>query len=174
MTPLPPPPPEPVRASATRSSARPGELTPAWRVVFCIGWIGVVLVFAAVWKSGRTLGLAPWWLGPSGDPHSVFVNLIPFVLPVATVVAALRNLRHLPYIGVVAALGTAVVALVDSRDFGGIAAVEFAAAAAGLLVSVASLAGLLRAAADVEPEPDGTGTPRSSGRFVAEPAAPAR
>ena len=168
MMPLPPPPPEPVRAPALRDVA-PGELTPAWRVVFCIGWIGVVLVFAAVWKSGRTLGLAPWWLGPSGDPHSVVVNLIPFVLPIAAVVASFRKVRHLPFVGIVAAAGTAAVALVDLGRFDGIGAVELAAAAAGLLVSVASFAGMLRAARGDRPDDDAT-----TDDLVSHPSAPVR
>jgi hypothetical protein len=121
--------------------------------VFFIGWIGVVLALAAVWKSGRTLGLAPWWLGPSGDPHSIAVSMIPFVLPVAAVVAAIRNMRHLPYTGIVAALAVAAVAAGDASRFAGISVVEFAAAGAGLLVSIASFAGLLRG----EPAPPAAG-----------------
>jgi hypothetical protein len=154
MMPLPPPPP-PVGQQASRPALRPGQLTPAWRVVLCLGWMSVVLAFAAVWKSGRTLGLAPWWLGPSGDPHNIAVNLIPFVLPLAMVVGALRNMRSLPYAGIVAALGVAGVAAGDAGRFSGIAVVELAVATAGLLVSVASLAGLIRAApVPVEPRRD--------------------
>jgi hypothetical protein len=138
-----------------RSQARPGELTPAWRLVFIVGWIGVILSLVAVWKSGRTLGLAPWWLGPSGDPHHVLVNLIPFLAPVAMVVMAARRDRYLPFAGIVASLCIAAVAAGDVDPFTRLALVEFVVAAAGLLVSVASFAGLLRAVHDEPtPEPD--------------------
>lgn len=145
MTSLPPPP-DPVEPETwfPRRPARAGELTPAWRVVFGLGWVGVILAFAAVWKSGRTLGLSPWWLGPSGDPHLLFVNLIPFVPSVAVVLLAMRNVRYLPWVGIAASLALAGVATGDLDRFNGIAAVEFAAAGAAVLISAAAFAGMHR------------------------------
>jgi hypothetical protein len=176
-----PPPPPPLEVLAVRPQARPGELTPAWRVVFIVGWIGVILSLVAVWKSGRTLGLAPWWLGPSGDPHHLLVNLIPFLAPVAMVVMAARRDRYLPVAGIVASLCVAAVAAGDVEPFPRLAVVEFGIAAAALLVSVASFAGLLRVADDepIERRADGAiaepvSEPGTDGDVVAAPASPAQ
>lgn len=155
-----------------RPQARPGELTPAWRIVFGVGWIGVILSLVAVWKSSRTLGLAPWWLGPSSDPHNVLVNLIPFFAPVAVVIMTARRDRYLPYAGIAASLCTAAVAVGDVDPFTRLAVAEFAVAAAALLVSVASLAGLLRAVHD-EPDSDGLSTDDTAGTAVAASVADA-
>lgn len=152
---LPPPPPDPYEVAMVRPVPQPGETTPAWRVVFCVGWIGVILMLIAVWKSGRTLGLAPWWLGPSGDPHGLLINLIPFVPPVAMIVMTARGDRHLPWAGIVASLALGGVAAGDLGRFSGIGLVELAAAAAGLLVSLASFAGVYRRVTDADdPDPD--------------------
>jgi hypothetical protein len=150
--PQPPAPPPPPPSWSPRRAPRPGELTAGWRTVFGLGWAGVVLGYAAVWKSGRTLGLSPWWLGPPAEPNLFVVQLLPFVLPVALVVASLRGVRWLPWAGLAAGAVAIGVGLADVGRFRGIAAVELAVAAVGVLVSAASFAGLLRAVAHDEGE----------------------
>jgi hypothetical protein len=130
--------------------ARPGELTPAWRVVLGVAWAGVVLGLAAMWKSARTLGLSPWWLGPESNPRALVVQILPFVLPVAMVIATMRNLRHLPFLGMGTAVVVAAIATGDLDRSSGLAAVEFAMATAGLLASVAAIAGMYRPAVTSE------------------------
>lgn len=122
---------------------RPGELTTGWRVVFAIGWIGVILGIAAVWKSSRTLGLPLWWLGPEANPRPLPVQMVPFLLPVVMIIGAVRSLRHLPWLGLVAAAATVAIAVPDLDRFPGLATVEIALGVAGALVSAASLAGVL-------------------------------
>lgn len=124
---------------------RPGELTGAWRVVFAVGWICVVLAFASVWKSSRTMGLSTWWLGASAEPRFVLIQMLPFVPAVALVVAAARRARRLPHFGVAGALALAGIAAGDLGRFDRLALVELVVAGAALLLSVASFAGLLRA-----------------------------
>lgn len=111
-----------------------------------VGWGCVVLAMAAVWRSARTLGLSTWWLGASSTPQFLLVQLLPFLPAIGLVVLAARNTKSLPYLGVVGALALAAIATGDINRFSGLAVAEFTIAAAALLVSVASFAGLLRAA----------------------------
>ena len=92
----------------------PGQLTAGWRVVTGVTWGLVFVAFAGVWKVSRELGLSTWWLGPIGEPQPVFVLLLPFVAPVAMVVAALNDVRWLPVAGLVASAVTAVIGFGDS------------------------------------------------------------
>lgn len=124
--------------------ARPGDLTPGWSTVFWLSWAGVTAGLAAVWYSSRITGLATWWLGPEVSPHLIFVNLAPFVAPLALCVLALSHRRWLPYWGIAGAIATALVAVFDLDHVRGYAVVEFILAAGGMAVSVASFGGLLR------------------------------
>lgn len=135
-----PPPPDVV----TTRPLRPGNLTANWTTVFWLAWAGVAAGFAAVWYSARITGMATWWLGPETAPRLILVSLIPFVAPLGLAVMALAHRRWMPWFGIG---GAVVTALVAAGDIGGPAryfAVEFALAAGGLLVSVASFAGMLR------------------------------
>ncbi len=116
-----------------------------------VTWVGIVLVYASVWRTARTMGLSTWWLGPPAEPQVLVVQLLPFLAPVAMVIAASRPTRYLPIAGIVAGLAGALIALGDVGRFDRIALVELAAAAAGLLMSVATLAGMLRSEPRSEP-----------------------
>jgi hypothetical protein len=146
---LPEPPPVDVRPARP---VRPGNLTPNWTTVFWLGWMGVADGFSVIWYSARITGMATWWLGPETAPRLVFVSLLPFVAPLGLTLMALTHRRWLPWFGIA---GAAITALVAVGDIGGPAryfAIEFALAGGGLLVSVASFAGMLRdAPADALP-----------------------
>lgn len=155
-----PPPPAPAghpRPSAGHAAGdvvrilRAGELTVGWRSAMLVTWVGIVLVYASVWRTARTMGLSTWWLGPPAGPQVLVVQLLPFLAPVAMVIAASRPTRYLPIAGIVAGLAGALIALGDVGRFDRIALVELAAAAAGLLMSVATLAGMLRSEPRSEP-----------------------
>ena len=145
------PEPPPVDVVTTRP-LRAGNLTHNWSTVFWLGWMGVAAGFAAIWYSARITGMATWWLGPETAPRLVFVSLLPFVAPLGLTLMALTHRRWLPWFGI---LGAAITAGVAAADIGGPAryfAIEFALAAGGLLVSLASFAGMLRdAPADTLP-----------------------
>lgn len=113
-----------------------------------VAWSGVLLGLAAVWRSSRTLGLGTWWLGSTSQPQPFVVQLLPTVIPLVVVIGALRNTRRLPIVGAVAAVALGAVGVVDLGRFVRFGWVELALAGAGLLVSLASLAGLQRAATD--------------------------
>jgi hypothetical protein len=121
-------------------------LTGGWRIVTAVTWGLVFIAFAAVWKVSRELGLSTWWLGPIGEPQPVFVLLLPFVAPVAMVVATLNQTRWLPIAGLVASAVTAAVGLGDLDRVLRLAIVELAMAGAAAAVSIASFAGLYRSA----------------------------
>ncbi|MCU1503537.1 MAG: hypothetical protein JWM12_2891 [Ilumatobacteraceae bacterium] len=142
--PLPPPP----AVYEPRPLVR-GQLTSGWRNLFVAGWIGVILGLAGVWKSAWTLGFPTWWLGPQADPRFPLLVALPFVCPVLLVVAGLRNMRYLPYAGIVAAIVAENIAWGDVGHEIKFAVVEFALAGGGLVISIAALAGLVRAQPDV-------------------------
>ncbi|MEO6158762.1 MAG: hypothetical protein ABIQ39_14190 [Ilumatobacteraceae bacterium] len=130
--------------SPPQTGFRPGQLTSGWSSLFIVGWVGVVLGFAAVWKSSWTLGFSTWWLGPESDPRFPVILVLPFILPLAMVAAALRNMRYLPFAGMLTAIATALIAWGDVGRQNRFALVEFALAGGGLLVSVAAIAGMVR------------------------------
>lgn len=136
--------PEPPAAVDAGRVRRPGELTSGWSTVFGLGWLAVVVALAAVWTASRQLGLPTWWLGPSSDPRPLFVNLVPFVVPLALVASAFNRVRFLPWWGLAGAAVTAGIGIVDLGRVRGLGVVELAIAAAGALVSVAALAGMYR------------------------------
>lgn len=154
---LPPPPPPgssvpapPATGDPTLAPRTPraGELTGTWRITVLVVWVGIVLVYASVWRTSRTMGLATWWLGPSAEPQVLVVQLLPFVAPLAMVVAASRPTRHLPWFGLAASAVGVAIALGDLGTFDRLAFLQLVAAAAGVFVSLGSFAGVLRLRAE--------------------------
>jgi hypothetical protein len=144
-------PPPPIADQAGGASAadhdrrlRAGELTPGWRIAMAIAWIAVVLAFAAVWNTSVQLGRSTWWLGPRGEPTPRIVQFVPFVAPVAMVLASIDNIRWVAIAGIGAAIVTAGVGIGDIGRVPAIAAVELAIAIAAGAISVAALTGTYR------------------------------
>ncbi|MGB8861327.1 MAG: hypothetical protein WCC60_18870 [Ilumatobacteraceae bacterium] len=140
------PPPPALDATEAEESAVAGQLTAGWSTVFWMGWLLIATSFVAIWYSSRLIGLSTWWLGPDTEPRVILVNLFPLTAPLALAVAGFRAGRWLPFWGMGGAVFVAGIAAFDISDVPGYAAIEFGLAAAGLLLSVASLAGLFRAA----------------------------
>lgn len=109
-----------------------------------VAWLLILLAYTGVWKASRELGLATWWLGPTGAPGPLPVILLPFAAPAVMIVAALNNSRRLPWYGLVASAVGVLIGLGDLGDVRRLGLVELAIAAAGAAVSVASLAGRYR------------------------------
>jgi hypothetical protein len=141
-----PPDPWPDSSAALRRQARAGELDGTWRVLFVVGWVGVLLGVAAVWRSARTIGLSTWWLGSASEPQFLLVQMLPLIAPVLLVVGGLRGVRFLPYLGLVGALVLAAIGTGDLGEVTRLAIVQLALAGAGAAMSVASFAGMLRPA----------------------------
>jgi hypothetical protein len=115
--------------------------------VFWVGWSAVAGGFAAVWYSARVTGFSTWWLGPETAPRLILISLIPFIAPLGLALMGFLGVRHLPWWGILGAVACALVAWGDVGRDTGYAAVEFTLALGGLLVSLASFAGVLRPAA---------------------------
>ncbi len=142
--PMPPPspPPSPMVVPWAPPPPQPGQLTVAWRVWFITVWTLVLIGWAFVWGSSRSLGLSTWWLGPEGAPRIILVQVVPLLPPVAAMICGFRNVRRCSFIGIIAAAALALVAFGDLDRVRGLAVVEFALAASGLAISIASLAGM--------------------------------
>ncbi len=157
MVPIPPPPAPPTSPPALpagREEAateldpdlflRPGQLTSGWRWVFTLGWAAICAGLFALADAVDTVGKPTWWMHPQSLAPLIFIA------PVAAVIAGLANWRRSVWVGVAASVALGVSALVDiSRSPGG-AAVEGGLAFAGLLITLASIAGRMRKA---EPAP---------------------
>ncbi len=95
----------------------------------------------AVGVTGRTVGKAPWWLGPSVDPAPLIYVLIIAAIVAAPIVTVLWWSRWAPTVGIGASLGIAVCALPDISNSPGIAVVELAVSLAGAMGSASLFAG---------------------------------
>ena len=170
-SPQPQAPPEPTSTPEPRASALPppppqfaepgdawvqppklaGQLSPAWRLAFCIGWAIVIAGIAAVWETSRVVGLSTWWLGPDAEPRLLVFQLLPFYGPIVVMIAAISNWRFVPYLGIAVAIAGGVIAIGDLGRVQWIAVVELVLAGGALCISVASLAGMYRRVGDTDP-----------------------
>lgn len=144
---LPTPPPGPDVEPARSPATAVGRLTPGWRAVAAGVWALAFLAVLGVWKTSRELGLNTWWLGPLGDPRPIFVSVLPLAAPTAAVIAVANNVARAAWVQFGAAAVLAAVALGDVSYVPRLALVELGIATAGVLVTVASLAGHYRAPA---------------------------
>lgn len=166
--PLPlPPQPEPQRDAGPL----PGQLTFHWATLFWAGWLLVIGALVAVWYSARITGLSTWWLGPRAEPRLILVNLFPFSVPVALCLGGLSGLRRLPWYGIGGSVFVAGIAVFDINRVPGYAAIEFLIAGAGLLISLASFAGMYRKAPAAGTTTEPTGVAPEPTAATPEPAA---
>ena len=115
-----------------------------WRLAFGLGWAAIVACNAAIWETSRVIGLSTWWLGAAAQPRFLLLRLLPFYGPIAVTIAAISNWRYLPYAGIATAVLGASIGAGDLGRVRWIAVVELVIGGAGLLISVASLAGMYR------------------------------
>lgn len=95
----------------------------------------------AVGVTGRTVGKAPWWLGPSVDPAPLLYVLIVAIIVAAPIVAVLWWSRWAPFVGLASSGAIAVCALPDITNSPGVAVVELGIALAAAMGSASSFAG---------------------------------
>ncbi len=139
------PPPTPT-TDAWQPVPRAGELNAVWRSVLAACWIGVFFVFAAVWKASEEIGIATWWLGPRSAPQPLLIRLLPFILALCVALVVISNLRQAVWVSYSGAAVIAVLAALDLSRSAGLAVIEFAIAAAVVLVTTASFAGRYKVA----------------------------
>ena len=128
----------------TARTPRAGELTGGWRAVTGLTWMLVVVALGCVWKTSDQLGLSTWWLGPRGEPHSIVIQLLPFVPAVLMVLAAINHLRYLPWYGLAASSLIVLTGVFDVVRFTGLGLLEIAIGIAAAVVSLVSLTGMYR------------------------------
>lgn len=117
------------------------QLTRTWRNVTALSWLVLGLAILALAISSRTLGKPTWWLGPESEPRFFLLWATPFVGPFASIVASLRFSQWATHVSLGSSLVLAIVAVFDLSKSPGVAVGEFVLAGAGLLITVASLAG---------------------------------
>ena len=114
--------------------------------MLAIVWAAAFFALAAVWKTSVEIGIGTWWTGPRSSPRPVPVRVVPFVITLVGLLLAVFNVRRAALGGIVAAVLLGAVAVFDVSRSGGLAAIEFAVAAATLLASVGALSGTYRPA----------------------------
>jgi len=112
-----------------------------------VTWVGAFLAYLAVWKASEEIGIATWWLGPNSHPEPMYIRLLPFAVVAVFGILASYNVRRLPWISLAGSGVLALIAIPDLSRSAGLAAIEFAIAAAVALVSLGSFTGMYRAAA---------------------------
>jgi hypothetical protein len=133
--------PAPAARPTAAVTPRTGQLVPLWRILLTLGWVGVFLAFAAVWKASEEIGIATWWLGARSAPQPVVVRLVPFALAIAIGAFVVANLRAAVWVSLAGSALVAVTAAFDVSRSGGLALIEFAIAAAIALVTLGALGG---------------------------------
>jgi predicted anti-sigma-YlaC factor YlaD len=114
------------------AAPRRRHLTTGWRWVLACGWGTVMAGFGVMANTGFLLGNPPFWID---------VPVVPFVLPVAVLVALAVDWRWALALSFVAVVGSFTVAGVDVADAYSIGLGELAFAVVALLVTVAATAG---------------------------------
>jgi hypothetical protein len=124
----------------------PGQINTTWQITLTVAWTAAFFAFCAVWKTSTELGIGTWWLGPRAQPRPILVKLVPFVWIIGSGMFAVYNVRRVAILSCLGSFGLAAFAVFDMSRSGGLAAIEFAIAAAMLLVSIGALSGTYRAA----------------------------
>ena len=117
------------------------QLTQSWRIATALSWLLVGLALLALGIASRTVGKPVTWLGPEANPKFVGLWIAPFLAPLAVVLCAFKFSRWASLVGAVASAALAIVAAVDFNSTPGVAIGEFVLAGAGILISIATLAG---------------------------------
>jgi hypothetical protein len=120
------------------------RLVSAWAKVAVVSWVVVMAALIATAVTGRNVGKPAWWIGPESNPTVFVVWLAPFVLPFAVIVLAFRASRFVPLAGVAASIVIAGIAAADISRSPGVALLEGIVAFCGLLIAIATFAGLER------------------------------
>lgn len=116
-------------------------MSPGWKVILLLGWVGGILGYATVWAVSRQIGLPPWWLGPRGAPQPLPILVSPFLLPVLMVVGIMSNRAHMPQWGLAAGVISLGFAAGDLGGVSGLVTVQIAISVGLISVSAAALLG---------------------------------
>jgi len=129
-----------VQAVAT-STVNHSGLTNTWRTVAVVSWLLVFFAIIAVAVTSRNIGKPTWWLGPQSNPSFVLLWALPFVAPIASIIAAIKFGRVASYVGLGSALLLGAIGAADINGTPGVALVECAIAVSSALIAIATFAG---------------------------------
>jgi hypothetical protein len=117
------------------------SLRQPWATITVVTWLGITAALAAVAISSRNVGKPTWWLGTASDPTFVALWFLPFLAPIAAIVAAVRYARWASFVGMGAALAIGAIAVVDIEASPGVALMEIVIAICAMATAIVSLAG---------------------------------
>jgi hypothetical protein len=117
------------------------SLRQPWATITVVTWLGITAALAAVAISSRNVGKPTWWLGTASDPTFVALWFLPFLAPIAAIIAAVRYARWASFVGMGAALAIGAIAVVDIEASPGVALMEIVIAICAMATAIVSLAG---------------------------------
>lgn len=118
---------------------RPAVLTLGWRWAVGVSWAAIMCSIIIVAGAAEVINRSVWWIGNRGDRSLVIVALVPFVIPIAVVVASARSSRFVVQWSFAASVSTLLVAWGDRNGSPSAAVVTAALGVAGLCVSLAAM-----------------------------------
>ncbi len=110
-------------------------------MVAVVSWLLVFFALIAVAFTSRKIGKPTWWLGPQSNPSFVLLWALPFVAPIASIIAAIKFGRVASYVGLGSALLLGAIGATDINNTPGVAVVECAIAVSSALIAIATFAG---------------------------------
>jgi membrane-bound metal-dependent hydrolase YbcI (DUF457 family) len=116
-------------------------LTSTWRTVTIVSWLLVFFAIMAVAVTSRNIGKPTWWLGPESNPSFVLLWALPFVAPIASIIAAIKFGHIASFVGFGAALFLGAIGVADISGTPGVALIECAIAISSALIAIATFAG---------------------------------
>ena len=127
--------------AVTASANNRSGLTNTWRTVAVVSWLLVFFAIIAVAVTSRNIGKPTWWLGPQSNPSFVLLWALPFVAPIASIIAAVKFGRIASFVGFGSALLLGVIGVADINKTPGVAVIECTIAIASALIAIATFAG---------------------------------
>ncbi len=127
--------------AVTASANNRSGLTQTWRTVAVVSWLLVFFAIMAVAVTSRNIGKPTWWLGPESNPSFVLLWALPFVAPIASIIAAIKFGHIASFVGLGAALFLGAIGVADINNTPGVALIECTIAISSALIATATLAG---------------------------------
>ena len=126
--------------AVTASSNNTSGLTNTWRTVTVVSWLLVLFAIIAVAVTSRNIGKPTWWLGPESNPSFILLWALPFVAPIASIIAAIKFGRIASFVGFGSALFLGAIGIADINSTPGVALIECTIAIASALIAIATFA----------------------------------
>jgi len=127
--------------AVTTSANNRSVLTNTWRTVAVVSWLLVFFAIMAVAITSRNIGKPTWWLGPESNPSFILLWALPFVAPIASIIAAVKFGHFASFVGFGSALFLGAIGVADLNNTPGVALIECTIAIASALIAIATFAG---------------------------------